>query len=102
MEASMPSYLILFSFTQQGVEKIKESPARTEAAKQMIRQMGGEVLAFYGILGSQYDTMFMVKAPNDEKLAEMVLAIAMLGNVRTQTHRLFSEDEFKRIILSLA
>lgn len=98
----MPNYLILFSFTQLGIEKIRESPARVEAAKQTIRQMGGEVLAFYGILGSQYDTMFIVSAPNDEKLAGMVLAIAKLGSVRTQTHRLFGEDEYRRIISSLA
>jgi len=98
----MRTYLVLFSFTQLGIEKIKECPTRVEAAKQMIRQMGGEVLAFYGILGSPYDTMFIVKAPNDEKLAGMVLAIAKLGNVRTQTHRLFSEDEFSKIIATLA
>jgi uncharacterized protein with GYD domain len=98
----MPTYLILFNFTQLGIEKIKESPVRIEAAKQTIRQMGGEVLTLYGILGSQHDTMFIVKAPNDETLAGMVLAIAKLGNVRTQTHRLFSEDEFGKIISALA
>jgi len=98
----MPTYLMLFSFTQQGIEKIKESPARVEAAKETIRRMGGEVHAFYGILGSRHDTMFIVKAPEDEKVAEMALAISMSGNVRTQTHRLFNEDEFGRIISSLA
>ena len=98
----MVTYLILFSFTQQGIEKIKESPGRVEAAKESIRRMGGEVQAFYGILGSEHDTMFIVKAPDDEKLAEMVLTVAMSGNVRTQTHRLFSEDEFRKIISSLA
>lgn len=97
----MAAYLMLFSFTQKGMEKIKESPERVEAAKLVIRNRGGEVKAFYGILGSQYDTMFIIKAPNDEKVAEMVLAIAVLGNVRIQTHRLFSEDEFKTIISSL-
>lgn len=97
----MATYLVLFSFTQQGLKKIKDSPARVKTAKDIIRQMGGEVQAFYGILGSQYDTLFIVKAPNDEKIAEMVLAIAMLGNVSTQTHRLFNEDEFAKIISSL-
>ncbi len=97
----MAAYLMLFSFTQKGMEKIKESPARVEAAKQTVRSMGGEVKAFYGILGSQYDTMFIVEAPNDEKVAEMVLAIAAHGNVRTQTHRLFNDDEFRTIISSL-
>jgi uncharacterized protein with GYD domain len=97
----MATYLMLFSFTQQGIEKIKESPARVEAAKKTIRQIGGEFRAFYGILGSQYDTLFIVEAPSDEKIAEMALAIATLGNVRTQTHRLFSEGEFGRMISSL-
>jgi uncharacterized protein with GYD domain len=101
METTMATYLVLFSFTQKGIERIKDSPARVNAAKNVIRDMGGEVQAFYGILGSPYDTLFIVKAPSDEKIAEMALAITMLGNVRTQTHRLFNEDEFAKIISSL-
>jgi uncharacterized protein with GYD domain len=101
MEDAMATYLILFSFTQQGLEKIKDSPARVKAAKDIVHRMGGEVQAFYGILGSQYDTLFIVKAPSDEKIGEMALAVAMLGNVRTMTHRLFDEDEFVKIISAL-
>ena len=97
----MATYLIQFSFTQKGLEQIKESPARVAAAKETIRTMGGEVRVFYAILGSRYDTMFIVDAPDDKKVAEMALAIAMGGNVQTRTHRLFKEDEFKAIISSL-
>lgn len=97
----MATYLIQFGFTQKGVEKIKESPARVEAAKKTVRNLGGEVKAFYAILGSEFDTMFIIEAPNDQKVGEMVLAIAVLGYVRTRTLRLFSEDEFKAIIASL-
>lgn len=97
----MAAYLIQFSFTQKGMEKIKESPARVEAAKKIVRNFGGEVKSFYAILGSEFDTMFIVEAPSDQKVGEMVLAVAMLGNVRTRTVRLFSEDEFKSIIASL-
>jgi uncharacterized protein with GYD domain len=97
----MATYLMLFTYTRQGIEKIKESPARIAAAKQTIARMGGEVTVFYGILGAPYDTMFIVKATSDERVAEMALAIASRGFVRTQTHRLVSEDEFSRIISSL-
>jgi uncharacterized protein with GYD domain len=100
-KACMATYVILFSFTQKGIKEIKDSPARITAAKEIIHKMGGEVHAFYAILGSQYDTMFILDAPNDEKLAGMVLEIARLGYVRTQTHRLFSEDEYGKIISSL-
>ena len=97
----MATYLMLFSFTQQGIEKIKQLPARGEGAKKLIRQMGGEVQAYYLIMGSEFDTLFVLQAPNDEKVAEMALAIALVGNVRTQTHRLFNEEEFGRITSSL-
>ena len=97
----MATYLMQFSFTQQGIEKIKDLLPRAEAAKKVIRKAGGEVQAYYAILGGEYDTMFILNAPNDEKAAQMALSIARTGNVRTQTHRLFNEDEIKGIISSL-
>jgi uncharacterized protein with GYD domain len=98
---SMPTYLVQFGYTQKGMENIKDSPARVEAAKQTVRKLGGEVKAFYAIMGSEFDTMFVIEAPNDQKVGEMVLAIAVFGYVRTRTNRLFNEEEFKTIISSL-
>lgn len=98
----MATYLIEFGFTHKGMEAIKESPKRVEAAKETVRKFGGEVKAFYAILGSEFDTMFIVEAPDDRKVGEMVLAISMRGYVRTRTHRLFNEDEFKSITSALA
>ena len=97
----MATYLMLFSFTQQGIEKVKQLGERVEAARKAIRQMGGEVKSFYLILGSQFDTMVILTAPSDEKVAEMALAVAKLGYVRTETHRLFSEEEAKKITAAL-
>jgi uncharacterized protein with GYD domain len=97
---TMAAYLMLFRFTEKGMENIKESPARVEAAKQTISRMGGEFKTFYGMVGGDFDTMFIIHAPNDVAVAKMVLAIDVLGNVRTQSHRLFSEDEFKTVISS--
>ena len=97
----MATYLMLFTFTQEGIEKIKQLGTRVEDARKTIHQMGGELKTFYAILGSEYDTLFILTAPNDEKVAQMALAIARLGNVRTQTHRLFSEEEINKITTSL-
>ena len=99
--ATMHTYMVFFGFTAQGVRNIKESPARVEAAKRTVKSMGGEMKAFYGILGSQFDTIFILKAPSDVAVAKMVLAIASGGNVRTETHRLFTEDEYRSIISAL-
>lgn len=97
----MNSYVIFFSFTQQGIQNIKDSPERVETAKKTVKSLGGEVKAFYGILGSKYDTIFLLEAPDDETVAKMVLAIASKGNVSTETHRLFSESEYNKLISSL-
>ncbi|MHB8877262.1 MAG: GYD domain-containing protein [Myxococcaceae bacterium] len=97
----MAMYLISFQFTQQGMQAIKESPARVEAAKRIVKSMGGEVKAFFGVLGAKMDTMFLVEAPNDEAVTRAAVAIASQGNVRTDTHRLFNEDEYRKIVTSL-
>lgn len=97
----MPTYLILFSFTAPGIAKIKESPARVEAAKRSVEAAGGTTKAFYALLGSQYDTLFVVEAPDDEAVARLSLAIASGGSVRTETHRLFTEAEYRKLVSSL-
>ena len=96
----MATYLMLFRFTQQGIEKIKESPARVEAAKELCRSLGGEMKQFYFFLG-RYDTGFTLEAPNDETAAKIALAIGSLGNVHTETLRAFTEAEYKQLIAGL-
>lgn len=97
----MPTYVIFFSFTQKGVETVTDLPARIERSKQAISKLGGQFVAIYGLLGSQYDTMCFVKAPSDEKVAAIALAISRPGNVRSETHRLFSEDELMQLVALL-
>ncbi|MDA8163813.1 MAG: GYD domain-containing protein [Desulfobacteraceae bacterium] len=97
----MATYMMTFSFTQQGMQKIKESPGRVEAAKKTIQSLGGTVREFYGVLGAEYDTVFILEAPDDEAAARMAVAIGSMGNVRTSTHRLFPDEEYRRIISGL-
>jgi uncharacterized protein with GYD domain len=98
----MATYIMLFGFTQQGIEKIKESPARVEAAKQSFQGVGAKVKEFYLVMGmGQYDTLFILDAPDDETVAKAALTIGSLGSVRTETHRAFTQAEFKKIIAGL-
>jgi len=96
----MPTYLTLLRFTQQGVEKIKESPARLDRARQAFQSMGAEIKAFYLVLG-QYDAVVISEAPNDETVGKLVLMIGAQGNVRTETLRAFTEDEYRKMIAAL-
>ncbi len=96
----MATYIMLFNFTEQGIQNIKDAPARVEAAKKAFRDMGAEVKEFYLVMG-RYDTVFIVEAPDDETIARAALTVGSLGNVRTETLRAHTEDEFKKIVAAL-
>ena len=96
----MPTYVLLTQYTQQGIEKIKDSPARLDRAKQAFKSVGAEIKAFYLTMG-QYDIVLVVEAPDDNTVAKLALSIGSLGSVRTQTLRAFTEDEFRKLIAGL-
>src|SRR5687768_3359793 len=96
----MATYLLLFHLTEKGMQNIKDSPQRVEAVKKTFKTMGAEVKAFYALLG-QYDTMILAEAPNDETIAKLDLALCALGYVRCESHRAFTEEEFRKIVSTL-
>lgn len=96
----MATYITLARFTQQGIEKIKESPDRLDAAKQAFRAMGAELKEFFLVTGT-YDLVVISEAPDDETVAKLALSIGVQGNIRTETIRAFTEDEYRSIISAL-
>ena len=96
----MATYVTLLKYTEQGIRNIKESPSRLEKARQLIKSLGGELKSFYLVQG-RYDAIVITEAPNDEVAAKFALASGSLGNVRTETTRAFTEEEYRRIISGL-
>lgn len=96
----MPTYLTLLRYTQTGIQNIKESPARLDAAKQLARSLGSEIKAVYLTMG-RYDLAVISEAPNDEVVAKFALAVGSRGAVSTETLRAFPEDDYRRIIAEL-
>ena len=96
----MPTYIILLRYTQKGIQHIKESPNRLDAAKKAFRDAGAELKEFYLVMG-QYDAVSISEAPDDETLARVVLALGSQGNVQTETLRAFPEAEYRKIVSGL-
>ena len=97
----MATYCVLASFTEQGVRNAKDSPQRAEAFKEMARKCGVTVKDLYWAQG-QYDVVTLLEAPDDLAVTSLALSIGALGNVRTQTLRLFSAGDMKAIIEKMA
>lgn len=96
----MPHYITLFRFTQKGVENIKQGLSRLDAGKKAAEAVGGKLKAFYVTLG-QYDGVIIAEYPNDEAVAKLSLATSALGNIRGETLRAFTEEEYRKLIASL-
>jgi len=96
----MPTYITLIDWTEEGIEDIKESPGRLDAAKKAFQAAGAELKEFYLLMG-QYDMLVVAEAPDDETVARLALSVGSGGAVRTETMRAFTEDEYQQIIAAL-
>ena len=93
----MATFIVLGNFTDQGIRSIKDSPKRAEAFKAMAKKVGVTVKDLYWTLG-HYDIVTIVEAPDAATATSLGLAIASLGNVRTETLTAFSGDEIGKIL----
>jgi uncharacterized protein with GYD domain len=96
----MATYILLVRWTNQGLQKIKESPSRLEAGTKAFEAAGIKLKAFYMVMG-QYDQVCIAEAPDDATMARALLSLASRGNVQTETLRAFNEDEYKKIISAI-
>jgi uncharacterized protein with GYD domain len=93
----MPTYVLLTSFTEQGIEAVEDSPERTEHAKELVESVGGTWQDFFLTMG-RYDGVVIADFPDDETAARAVLTLASSGNVTTETLRAFTQAEFRDIV----
>ena len=93
----MAHYVVLGSFTDQGVRGVKDTSKRAEALRELAKSLGAAVKEIFWTLGP-YDVVITLDAPNDETVVLLTLKVGSLGNIRCQTLRAFGESEIKSIL----
>ena len=93
----MPSYVVLFNWTDQGIKGYKDSPGRVDAASAEMEKLGVRIKDILWTLGP-HDLVAIIEAPDDEKLTTTLLAVGAQGNVRTTTLRAYTREEFTQLI----
>ena len=96
----MHTYIIYVRYTQQGAQHIKQSPTRLESARKLFAAAGANLKAWYLTFG-QYDALMIAEAPDAETISRLTLHLCSLGNVRTETVRAFTEEEYNQVIAEL-
>ena len=60
----MPTYITMLKWTSQGLQNVKQSPSRLDAARKAFESGGTKMKDFYMVTG-QYDMIAVVEAPDE-------------------------------------
>ena len=86
----------LVNFTDQGMRNIKDSPQRARGFRELCRQQGVQLREILWTSGA-YDMVVITEGP-EEALTSVLLSVAKLGNVRTQSLRAMDQETFQRVL----
>lgn len=92
----MATFIMLGSFTDQGIRSVKDTTKRADAFKELAKG-SGVTINIYWTLG-QYDIVAIAESPDDTTMTALGLALGKSGNVRTQTLRAFSASDMNAIL----
>jgi len=96
----MAAYVVLATFTDQGIKTAKDSPKRAEAFKQMAKTFGVTVKDIFWTQG-RYDIVTILDAPDESSFMSLTLSLGALGNVRSETLRALSAAEMTKAVGSM-
>ncbi len=93
----MPTFVVLYRFTDQGLKNIKGTVKRTEEVRKDLESRGFTLRGLYWTQG-RFDLVSIVEAPSEEGMVAGLFNIAEAGNVHSETLRAFDEAEMSRIL----
>jgi uncharacterized protein with GYD domain len=97
----MPTYIALLSWTGKGLGAVKDSPSRLDAGREAFKKLGVNIKDTYLTMG-HYDLVCIIEAPDDETYAAALLGLSAQGNVKTETLRAFTEDQYRKICAAVS
>jgi uncharacterized protein with GYD domain len=92
----MPTYVVLYKFTDAGGKNIKSTVQRAREARTENERRGFKTQGLYWTQG-QYDIVAIVEAPDEQAMMAGLCNINGAGNVHSETLRAFTETEMEAI-----
>lgn len=93
----MAKYIILTSWTAEGIKHVKESPSRLDKAREIGKRDGVTIESFYMVMGA-HDMVVIVDAPDDAACARFTLRLSSGGAISTTTMKAFTEEEYRALV----
>src|SRR5204863_8171184 len=82
----MPTYILFTTLTSEGVQTLKNNPARIREVNKEVEQLGATVKAQWATLG-RFDFVNILEAPDEETMARVSMELGSRGTGRYETLR---------------
>lgn len=89
----MPTYILLTTLTAEGVQTLKNNPARIREVNKEIESLGASVKAQWATLG-RFDFVNVVEAPDEQTIARVSLELGSRGTAKYETLAAIPIDDF--------
>ncbi len=94
----MPTYISLFSWTDQGIRNVRDTLERVDRASELAEEKYGVKLGqIYWTVGP-YDLVSVLEAPDEQSATAFLLELGSVGNVRSTTLRAYDREEMSGIL----
>jgi uncharacterized protein with GYD domain len=89
----LPTFVLLSTLSPEGVQTIKNNPARIREVNDEIEQLGATVKAQWATLG-RFDFVNIVEAPDEVTMARVSLELGSRGTARYESLVAIPVDDF--------
>ena len=89
----MPTYIMLSTLTPEGVQTVKNNPARIREVNKEVEQLGATVKAQWATLG-HFDFVNIVEAPDEKTMARISLELGSRGTAHYESLAAIPIDDF--------
>jgi uncharacterized protein with GYD domain len=96
----MPTFIIMLSWTEQGIRNVKDSPKRLQAAREAAKKLGVEIKQVF-LTNGEFDLLAIMETADGNNVAKLALALGAQGNLRSHTVRAWPEAEYVKLMSEL-
>jgi uncharacterized protein with GYD domain len=89
----MPTYVMFTTLNSDGVQTLKNNPARIREVNREVEQLGATVKAQWATLG-RFDFVNIIEAPDEETMARVSMELGSRGTGRYETLPAIPVDDF--------
>lgn len=93
----MRTFIILASFTEQGLRKLQDTTERVRAFRELAAKNGVVVKEIFWTRGA-FDLVTVLEAPDETNVTALMVTVDSRGNVKTQSLRAFPVEVMEEML----